>query len=111
LFREKMSAAGFTLAGADHAIIPVMLGDAVVAQNFARELQKEGIYVTGFFFPVAKLSDSPLAGGLLSGKYGRDGSAEAGGRRLEFDFPPVEKERAFDCAGPAVQTDLDTAAG
>ncbi len=38
-----MTAAGFTLAGADHAIIPVMLGEAVVAQNFARELQKEGI--------------------------------------------------------------------
>lgn len=37
-----MTAAGFTLAGADHAIIPVMLGEAVVAQNFARELQKEG---------------------------------------------------------------------
>ncbi len=35
-----MTAAGFTLAGADHAIIPVMLGEAVVAQNFARELQK-----------------------------------------------------------------------
>lgn len=52
LFREKMSAAGFTLAGADHAIIPVMLGEAVVAQNFSRELQKEGIYVTGFFYPV-----------------------------------------------------------
>jgi aryl-alcohol dehydrogenase-like predicted oxidoreductase len=34
---------------------------------------------------------------LLSGKYGRDGQSEAGGRRLEFDFPPVEKERAFDC--------------
>ena len=51
-FREQMSAAGFTLAGADHAIIPVMLGDAVVAQKFARELQKEGIYVTGFFYPV-----------------------------------------------------------
>uniref|UniRef100_UPI0032998C7B aminotransferase class I/II-fold pyridoxal phosphate-dependent enzyme n=1 Tax=Salmonella enterica TaxID=28901 RepID=UPI0032998C7B len=34
------------------AIIPVMLGDAVVAQKFARELQKEGIYVTGFFYPV-----------------------------------------------------------
>ena len=43
---------GFTLAGADHAIIPVMLGDAVVAQKFARELQKEGIYVTGFIYPV-----------------------------------------------------------
>ncbi|UBX50314.1 glycine C-acetyltransferase [Providencia alcalifaciens] len=52
LFREKMTAAGFTLAGADHAIIPVMLGDAKVAQQFASELLKEGIYVTGFFYPV-----------------------------------------------------------
>ena len=52
LFREKMTAAGFILAGADHAIIPVMLGEATVAQEFARELQKEGIYVTGFFYPV-----------------------------------------------------------
>jgi len=51
-FREKMTAAGFTLAGADHAIIPVMLGDAKVAQQFARLLQQEGIYVTGFFYPV-----------------------------------------------------------
>jgi aryl-alcohol dehydrogenase-like predicted oxidoreductase len=39
---------------------------------------------------------SPLAGGLLSGKYGRDGQGEAGSRRLEFDFPPVNKERV-DC--------------
>lgn len=52
LFREKMTAAGFTLAGADHAIIPVMLGDAKIAQQFASELLKEGIYVTGFFYPV-----------------------------------------------------------
>lgn len=51
-FREKMTAAGFTLAGADHAIIPVMLGDAKVAQQFANLLQQEGIYVTGFFYPV-----------------------------------------------------------
>lgn len=40
---------------------------------------------------------SPLAGGVPSGKYGRDGKNEAGGRRLEFDFPPVDKERGFDC--------------
>lgn len=40
---------------------------------------------------------SPLAGGLLSGKYDRDGQGEDGGRRQTFDFPPVEKERAFDC--------------
>ncbi|WP_413081381.1 glycine C-acetyltransferase [Yersinia alsatica] len=52
LFREKMSAAGFTLAGADHAIIPVMLGDATLAQEFANALLEEGIYVTGFFYPV-----------------------------------------------------------
>lgn len=40
---------------------------------------------------------SPLAGGLLSGKYGRDGSVDAGSRRLEFDFPPVDRDRAYDC--------------
>ncbi len=40
---------------------------------------------------------SPLAGGLLSGKYGREQQAEQGSRRLAFDFPPVNKERAWDC--------------
>lgn len=51
-FREKMSAAGFTLAGKDHAIIPVMLGDAKVAAEMARRMLDEGIYVVGFSFPV-----------------------------------------------------------
>jgi aryl-alcohol dehydrogenase-like predicted oxidoreductase len=40
---------------------------------------------------------SPLAGGLLSGKYGREQQGEAGSRRTTFDFPPVERERAYDC--------------
>ena len=40
---------------------------------------------------------SPLAGGLLSGKYGRDKQGEAGSRRTTFDFPPVERERAWAC--------------
>jgi aryl-alcohol dehydrogenase-like predicted oxidoreductase len=40
---------------------------------------------------------SPLAGGLLSGKYGRDTKAEDGSRRVTFDFPPVNIERAYDC--------------
>ena len=40
---------------------------------------------------------SPLAGGLLSGKYGRAQQAEAGSRRTAFDFPPVNKDRAWDC--------------
>jgi aryl-alcohol dehydrogenase-like predicted oxidoreductase len=39
---------------------------------------------------------SPLAGGFLSGKYSRDQQAEAGSRRLAFDFPPVDKERAWN---------------
>lgn len=40
---------------------------------------------------------SPLAGGLLSGKYARDQQGPAGARRASFDFPPVNKERAFAC--------------
>ncbi|MDD4864691.1 MAG: glycine C-acetyltransferase [Alishewanella agri] len=51
-FREQMTAAGFTLAGKDHAIIPVMLGDAKVAAEMAKRMLVEGIYVVGFSFPV-----------------------------------------------------------
>lgn len=40
---------------------------------------------------------SPLAGGLLSGKFGREQQAEEGSRRTTFDFPPVNKDRAYDC--------------
>ena len=51
-FREGMTAAGFTLQPGEHAIIPVMLGDARLAQQMAADLLDEGIYVTGFSFPV-----------------------------------------------------------
>lgn len=40
---------------------------------------------------------SPLAGGLLSGKFGRDQAAQEGNRRTTFDFPPVNRDRAYDC--------------
>lgn len=60
LFREKMTAAGFTLAGADHAIIPVMLGEAQLAQDFAQALQREGVYVAGFFYPVVPLGQARI---------------------------------------------------
>ena len=40
---------------------------------------------------------SPLAGGLLSGKYGREQRGEQGGRRTTFDFPPVNRDRAYNC--------------
>ncbi|MEZ5802169.1 MAG: glycine C-acetyltransferase [Rhizobiaceae bacterium] len=51
-FREKMTQAGFRLAGADHPIIPVMLGDAALAQGMAARMLTRGIYVVGFSFPV-----------------------------------------------------------
>jgi glycine C-acetyltransferase len=51
-FREAMQAHGFTLAGQDHPIIPVMLGDADLANRMAEALLEEGIYVIGFSYPV-----------------------------------------------------------
>jgi glycine C-acetyltransferase len=51
-FRSKMTEAGFDIRPGDHPIVPIMLYDAVVAQNFAAKLLNEGIYVIGFFFPV-----------------------------------------------------------
>ena len=47
-----MSSAGFTLLPGEHPIIPVMLGEARVAQDMAAKLYERGIYVTGFFYPV-----------------------------------------------------------
>jgi len=52
IFREGMTAHGFTLPPGEHPIIPVMLGDAVVAQNMAARLLEKGVYVIGFSFPV-----------------------------------------------------------
>jgi glycine C-acetyltransferase len=51
-FRSKMTAAGFDIKPGEHPIVPIMLYDAVVAQNFAARLLDEDIYVIGFFFPV-----------------------------------------------------------
>lgn len=51
-FRKRMEEAGFTLAGKDHPIIPVMLGDARLASEMADKLLEKGIYVIGFSYPV-----------------------------------------------------------
>lgn len=51
-FRARMAEAGYTLAGAEHAIIPIMLGDAKVAAEFAERALTKGVYVTGFSYPV-----------------------------------------------------------
>jgi len=51
-FRRKMTDAGFDIKPGDHPIVPIMLYDAVTAQNFAAKLLDEDVYVIGFFFPV-----------------------------------------------------------
>lgn len=52
LFRNKLSAAGFKLLPGEHPIVPVMIGDAAMAQRLAARLMEEGVYVTAFSFPV-----------------------------------------------------------
>ncbi|MEW9614610.1 glycine C-acetyltransferase [Shinella sp. S4-D37] len=52
LFRAEMRKLGFTLAGEGHPIIPVMLGDASLAQEMAARMLAKGVYVIGFSFPV-----------------------------------------------------------
>jgi aryl-alcohol dehydrogenase-like predicted oxidoreductase len=76
LSRVQSVQAYYTLAGRDleRELVPLMLAEGV------------GLLVW-----------SPLAGGLLSGKYGRDTQGEPGSRRTVFDFPPVDLERAYAC--------------
>ena len=51
-FREKIKAAGFKIKDGVHPIVPIMLGDAVLAQTMASKMLEKGVYVVGFFFPV-----------------------------------------------------------
>jgi len=51
-FREKISQAGFTIKPGTHPIVPIMLGDANLAQQMAAKLLDEGVYAVGFFYPV-----------------------------------------------------------
>lgn len=59
-FRQKMSAAGFDIKEGTHPIVPVMLYDAPLAQEFAARLLAEGIYVIGFFFPVVPKGEARI---------------------------------------------------
>ncbi len=60
LFRQGMDAAGFTLTGAGHPIIPVMFGDAKIASEMAARLLEAGIYVIGFSFPVVPKGEARI---------------------------------------------------
>ncbi|HZW98829.1 MAG TPA: aminotransferase class I/II-fold pyridoxal phosphate-dependent enzyme, partial [Trueperaceae bacterium] len=59
-FRSAMQGAGFTLAGADHPIIPVMIGDAALAARLAGRLLEEGLYVVGFSYPVVPQGEARI---------------------------------------------------
>ncbi len=59
-FREKMTATGFDIKPGGHPITPVMLYDAPLAQEFARRLLDEGIYVIGFFYPVVPKGEARI---------------------------------------------------
>jgi glycine C-acetyltransferase len=51
-FRDRMTAHGFSIVPGEHPIIPIMLGDAKLASEFAQRLLAHGVYVIGFSFPV-----------------------------------------------------------
>ncbi len=59
-FRAAMTDLGFDLAGADHPIIPVMVGDAVVAGKLATALEAKGIFVTAFSYPVVPMDKARI---------------------------------------------------
>lgn len=59
-FRSHMSALGFDLVAGDHPIIPVILGDANLAQEMANALYEEGIFVTGFAYPVVPMGKARI---------------------------------------------------
>ena len=59
-FRARMTAAGFDIKPGEHPIVPVMLYDAALAQDFAARLLAEGIYVIGFFFPVVPKGEARI---------------------------------------------------
>lgn len=66
-FREKMAAAGFDIKPGTHAIVPVMLYDAPLAQEFADKLLQKGIYVIGFFYPVVPKGEARIRVQLSAG--------------------------------------------
>ena len=66
-FRERMTAAGFTIVAGQHPIVPVMLGDAALAARFAAKLLDRGVYVTGFSYPVVPLGKARIRTQMSAG--------------------------------------------
>jgi glycine C-acetyltransferase len=81
-FRAGLTEKGFTIVEGEHPIIPVMLGDAALAQSFAADLLAEGIYVTGFSFPVVPRGQARIRTQM---------SAALSRENLEFALAAFEK--------------------
>ncbi|MGH7846488.1 MAG: glycine C-acetyltransferase [Candidatus Binatia bacterium] len=67
LFRTGMKERGFDIRPGEHPIVPIMLGDATLAQEIANRLLDEGIYVTGFFYPVVPQGQARIRVQLSAG--------------------------------------------
>ncbi len=59
-FREKIKGIGYNIKSGDHPIVPIMLGDAKIAKELAKEMLKKGIYVIGFSFPVVPKDEARI---------------------------------------------------
>ena len=59
-FRTNMTARGFNIRPGNHPIVPIMLGDAVLAQKMAASLLEKGVYVIGFFYPVVPMEQARI---------------------------------------------------
>ncbi len=70
-FREQMTLAGFDIVLGEHPIVPVMLGDAKLAQRYSAELLKRGIYAIGFFYPVVPPGEARIRT-QISASHSRD---------------------------------------
>ena len=66
-FRSEMAALGFDLVEGEHPIIPVMLGDAKLAQEMAARLYRKGVYVTGFSYPVVPMGQARIRTQMSAG--------------------------------------------
>ena len=59
-FRKKMIQSGFTIKQGVHPIVPIMIGDAKLAQNIAYDMLNKGIYVIGFSYPVVPKGEARI---------------------------------------------------
>ncbi len=66
-FRKRLTEAGFNIKAGDHPIVPIMLGDARLATEFADEMLERGIYVIGFSFPVVPRGEARIRVQLSAG--------------------------------------------